>query len=60
MAHATKISAQKKQLLSILSDKKNLYQTTLTLLKPDIVHKTVQKLYKFKYGFSKKMLKLGF
>ena len=39
-----KIAAQKKQPKSILCDKKYLYQTALTLLNPDIVHKTMQQL----------------
>ena len=43
MTHAPKIATQKKQPISILCDKKYLYQTALTLLNPDIVHKIMQK-----------------
>jgi len=44
MMHAPKISAQKKQPISILKDEKYLTYTALTLLNPDIVHKTMQQL----------------
>ena len=53
MTRAPKIAAQKKQPISILRDKKYLYQTALMLLNPDIVHKMMQKLYKLEYGFLK-------
>jgi len=44
MTQAPKIAAQKKQPMSILRDKKYLTYTALTLLNPDIVHKTMQRL----------------
>ena len=44
MTRAPKIAAQKKQPISILRDKKYPYQTALTLLNPDIVHKIMQQL----------------
>jgi len=53
MTHDPKIAAQKKQPISILRDKKYLYQTALTLLNPDMVHKIMQQLYKLEYGFLK-------
>jgi len=42
MTRIPKIAAQKKQPISILRDKKYLTYTALTLLNPDIVHKTMQ------------------
>jgi len=42
MTHAPKIATQKKQPISILRDEKYLTYTALTLLNPDIVHKTMQ------------------
>jgi len=44
MTHAPKIAAQKKQPISILRYEKYLTYTALTLLNPDIVHKTMQQL----------------
>jgi len=44
MTRAPKISALKKQPISILHDEKYLAYTALTLLNPDIVHKTMQQL----------------
>jgi len=44
MTRAPKIAAQKKQPISILRDKKYLYQTALMLLNPGIVHKIMQQL----------------
>jgi len=44
MTRAPKIAALKKQRLSILRDEKYLTYTALTLLNPDIVHKTMQQL----------------
>jgi len=44
MTRAPKIVALKKQSISILRDEKYLTYTTLTLLNPDIVHKTMQQL----------------
>jgi len=44
MTRAPKIAAQKKQPISILLDKNYLTYTTVTLLNPDIVHKTMQQL----------------
>jgi len=44
MTRAPKIAAQKKQPISILHDEKYLTYTALTLLNPDIVHKTMQQL----------------
>ena len=52
MTHAPKIAAQKKQ--PILRDNKYPYQTALTLLNPDIVHKIMQQLQKNKKNHSKK------
>jgi len=44
-----KISAQKKQPISILHDEKYLSYTALTLLNPNIVNKSMQQLWKLKY-----------
>jgi len=44
MTHAPKIATQKKQPIRILRDEKYLTYTALTLLNPDIVHKTMQQL----------------
>jgi len=44
MTSAPKISALKKQPISILRNEKYLTHTALTLLNPDIVHKTMQQL----------------
>jgi len=44
MMHTPKIAAQKKKPLNILRDIKYLTYTALTLLNPDIVHKTMQQL----------------
>jgi len=44
MMRAPKIATQKKQHTSILRDEKYLTCTALTLLNPDIVHKTMQQL----------------
>jgi len=44
MMRAPKIAAQKKQPISILRNEKYLIYTALTLLNPDIVHKTTQQL----------------
>jgi len=44
MTHTPKIAAQKKQPTSILRDEKYLTYMALTLLNPDIVHKTMQQL----------------
>jgi len=44
MTRALKIPTQKKQPISILHDEKYLTKTALTLLNPDIVHKTMQQL----------------
>jgi len=44
MMRAPKIAIQKKQPISILRDEKYLTWTALTLLNPDIVHKTKQQL----------------
>jgi len=60
MACTPKIAAQKKQPISILCDEKYLYYIALTLLNPDIVHKTMQQLKKLEYGFLKKLQKPGF
>jgi len=44
MTCVPKIAAQKKQPISILCNEKYLTYTALTLLNPDIVHKTMQQL----------------
>jgi len=44
MTRAPKIAAQKKQPISILRNEKYLTYTALTLLNPDIEHKTMQQL----------------
>jgi len=44
MIYAPKIATQKKQPISKVRDEKYLTYTALTLLKPDIVYKTMQKL----------------
>jgi len=44
MTRAPKIATLKKQPTSILRDQKYLTYTAMTLLNPDIVHKTMQKL----------------
>jgi len=42
MTSAPRIAAQKKQPINILRDEKYYTYTALTLLNPDIVHKTMQ------------------
>jgi len=44
MTYAPKVATQKKQQISILRNKKYLTYTALTLLNPDIVHKTMEQL----------------
>jgi len=44
MTRTPKIDAQKKQPIRILRNEKYLTYTALTLLNPDIVHKTMQQL----------------
>jgi len=44
MMRAPKIAALKKQPKSIIHEEKYLTYTALTLLNPDIVHKTMQQL----------------
>jgi len=44
MVRAPKIASQKKQPISMLRDKRYLTYIALTLLNPDIVHKTMQQL----------------
>jgi len=56
MMRALKIATQKKQPISILRSEKYLYETSFTLLKPDIVHEKVQQLLKLKYRFFEKLL----
>jgi len=60
MMRAPKITAQKKHPINILYDEKYLTYTALTLLSPDVVHKTMQQLQMLKYGFLTKLQKVGF